>query len=467
MQRAIDLGQAARLAGRIHEAIDGPGTDEEAVYGALSGRTPEDIDAIRDAYLAAYDTTLQADVDDDFSGDELDRVNQLLRGHAGPGVIATEAQEQAALATRAREIAASLEEAIYGAGTEEDEIFNALEGRGRDEIEAIKREYAALTGNTLEEDLLDDLSGEELERALNLLGVRDTGEFTNSITQNMTEQTETVVRGRFRWSLSDNQLDIDVGCNFVPVAGVTVPLADWQTEIDSVWNQFAVSEPGGQRVAIKMTLRNDPGDSRRIDVVQNETPGAYGGNDRANAGMFYPVMDPGIAAHEYGHLIGLADEYQRTHRDFQQITGEDRTGPANTSGKTAIQIARDLHAALYLEDATVRSPRATTVLRNVGLISGGTPQQGDFAQSVMDAYNREYAADDEANQLLPVLVTQLPKRTRWTIQTVFSYASGTTMGDPNAVGIQAHEHPVMPRHLTEFRRIVARRWPEKTWSVGA
>jgi hypothetical protein len=281
----------------------------------------------------------------------------------------------------------------------------------------------------------------------------------------MTEQMTTVVQGRFTWSLSDDRLDIDVPAHFVPAPGITVPLGTWQSEIDGTWNQFAVSEPGGQRVQIHMILRDDPGDPRRIDVVQNETPGTYGGNDRANAGMFYPVMDPGIAAHEFGHLIGLPDEYQRTHRDFRRVTGEDRTGPAAPPGVAPADVASDLHDALYLEDPAQRAPRATTVLRNAGLIVGGVPQQGDYAQSVMEAYDDEYGGWF-SSELLEVLVEQLPEGSRWTIQTAFSYASGTIMGNKGMVGVQAHEHPVMPRHLREFRSIVARQWPEKTWTVG-
>lgn len=465
IQREVSLPQAARLAARIHDAVEGWGTDEEAVYGALSGRTPEDIDAIGDAYYLAYDETLRHAIEDDFSGSELARVNQLLEGHAAPGPISTDAQEAEATATRAREIAASLREAMHGAGTEEDEIYNALEGRSQAEIGAIKREYLALTNNTLEEDLRDDLSGEELTRALDLLGVRAAGEFTNRITQEMTEQMTTVVQGRFTWSLTDDRLEVDVPANIRPAPGLTVPLATWQTEIDGVWNQFALTEPGGQRVEIHMTFRNDPGDPRRIDVVQNQTPGTYGGEDRANAGMFYPVMDAGIAAHEFGHLVGLPDEYQRTHRDFRAITGEDRVGPANASGKTPLAIARELHDALYLEVAAQRAPAATTVLRNVGLISGGAPQQGDFAQSVMAAYDEEYGGVF-SHELLEVLVDRLPEGSRWTIQTVFSYASGTIMGNKAQVGMQAHEHPVMPRHMREFQSIVARRFPEKTWTLG-
>lgn len=465
VQRAVSLGQAAALAARLHEAMEGWGTDEDAVYGALSGRTPEDLDAIRDAYFLAYDRSLLSDINDDFSGDELARVMGLLEGHPAPTATATPEETTAATTTRAREIAEHLREAMRGLGTAETEIFNALEGRTPDELGAIKREYLALTDNTLETDLVDELSGDDLARALGLLGVRDAAEFTNTITQHMTEGVTTVVQGRFTWSLTDDRLEVDVPARFVPAAGLTVPLSQWQSQIDGVWNRFAVTEPGGRRVEIHMTLRDDPGDPRQIDVVQNETPGTYGGDDRANAGMWYPVMRADTAPHEFGHLIGLPDEYQRTHRDFRAITGEGRTGPANASGRTPLAIAQDLRNALYLEDQALRAPAATTALTAVGLIVGGVPQQGDFAQSVMEAYDEEYGGVF-ASELLEVLVDQLPERSRWTIQTVFSFASGTIMGNPGTVGVQPHEHPVMPRHMREFRNIIARQWPDKTWTLG-
>ena len=378
----------------------------------------------------------------------------------------SEGERQAAGMDRARVAAAQLREAMAGLGTEEDQIYNVLEGRTPAEIEEIKRQYTVMTTHPLEVDLVDELSGSELERALALLGVRDAGTFTNSHVQNMTEQVTTVVQGRFNYSLSDGRLDVDVPVHFVPAPGITVPLGAWQGQIDSVWNQFAVREPGGQSVQVHMGLRDDSGDSRTIDVVQNARPGVYAYPDRANAGKWYPAMPADTAPHEFGHLIGLRDEYQRTHGDFRAITGEDRAGPPNTSGRTPQAIARDLHDALYLEDATQRAPGATSVLKAVGLITGtGTPQQGDFAQSVMSAYDEEFGGVF-SRELLEALVSQLPDGSRWTLQSVFSYASGTVMGNPDTVGVAAHEHPVEPRHLREFRDMVARQWPEKTWSVG-
>jgi hypothetical protein len=461
VQRTLDPGQAAVIAARLHDAMDGLGTDEEAVYGALTSRTTDDIEAIKDAYFFAYDTTLLTDVEDEFSGDELARVRTLLEGHAAPGAGATAEETAAADRSTARAIAEQLRDAMAGLGTEEDQIYNALEGRSTGEIGAIRTEYLALTGRRLEEDLIDDLSGEELRRALDLLGIRDTATFTNEIEQNMTEQATTVVQGRFNWTLGTDRLEVDVPAHFLPAEGVPFPLGTWQGQIAGVWNQFAIRSTDGERtIPVDMTLRNDANDPRQISVVQNAVPGTYAAPDRANAGKWYPVMPNDTAPHEFGHLIGLPDEYQRTHGDFRAITGEDRTGPANASGRTSEDIATELHAKLTEEDVSLRAANATTLLTTVGLIASGRPQQGDFAQDVMRAYDAAYSPT-----LLPALAG-LPREGRWTLQTVFSYASGTIMGNEGVVGIQPHEHPVMPRHMREFRDIVAGAMPDKTWEVA-
>ena len=77
---------------------------------------------------------------------------------------------------RARVTAERLRSAMQGLGTEEDEIFGALVGRTHEEIGEIKRQYFDLTnGHYLEQDLQDELSGEDLRRAINLIDV--VGEF--------------------------------------------------------------------------------------------------------------------------------------------------------------------------------------------------------------------------------------------------------------------------------------------------
>jgi hypothetical protein len=461
VQRAMGWDQAVGLARRLEDAMSGWGTDEEAIYGALAGRTADDMTDVRSAYRQLFNRTLDQALRDELDDDEFARIRGALEAPAEATMNAGERQRAAMDAAGA--IAGQLHDAMEGLGTEEDQIFNALTGRTPSEIEEISRTYTARYSHPLADDLRDELSGDDLARALRLIGLEDTGTFTNTLQQHMTEGATTTVQGRFNYTLTEDGLEVDVGAKFTPAAGVNVPLDTWNSQIAATWNSFWITEPGGRSIDLQMHLRNDSGESREIRVVPNANPAAYGYPDRANAGMWYPLMPPSTAPHEFGHLIGLPDEYQRTADDFQAITGETKAGPENGSGATETEIATELHTALTVPDVAQRSPGATTVLRNRGLISGGRPQQGVFAQAVMTAYNDAYGADTP-NQLLPVL-QGLPAGTNWTLMTVFSFASGTVMGNPEVVGVGEHEHPVEPRHLREFKSIVKNRWPELDWAV--
>src|SRR5829696_5331170 len=71
VQRQVTEAQAESLAGQLFEAMDGWGTDEDAIYGALSGRTQEDLVAIRAAYATRSAPGLDADLSDDLTASEL------------------------------------------------------------------------------------------------------------------------------------------------------------------------------------------------------------------------------------------------------------------------------------------------------------------------------------------------------------------------------------------------------------
>lgn len=68
------------LAKQIQDAIEGLGTDEDAVYAALGacGRDAAKISALSAAYLKLTGRTLDADIRDDFSGAELAKALQLM-----------------------------------------------------------------------------------------------------------------------------------------------------------------------------------------------------------------------------------------------------------------------------------------------------------------------------------------------------------------------------------------------------
>jgi hypothetical protein len=77
LSRDIDL---VSIAARVHEAVDGLGTDEDAVYAALGelNHDPAATAQLGRIYLADYGETLEAAIRDDFSGDELAQAMGLL-----------------------------------------------------------------------------------------------------------------------------------------------------------------------------------------------------------------------------------------------------------------------------------------------------------------------------------------------------------------------------------------------------
>ena len=450
----LATSQAESIARRLEDAMSGWGTDEEAIYGALSGRTAADMVVIRQAYQRLFSENLDAELRDELNDEELARVTQMMAPVADESAQ-TEREQQVAAMNRGRVIVEQLVDAMEGLGTEEDQIFNALMGRTREEVREIRAQYRVRTGRPLEYALADELSGGELQRALGLLGVASE-EFENRITQEMTEGKTTVVRGRFHWTLTQDALEVYVPIAFDPDDDVSYPFQEWQSEVDSIWNKFVVTESGGRELPIIMEMGDDSSGYHHIDVVENETPGKYSGSDRANAGMWYPAMKEWAVPHEFGHLIGLPDEYQRSHADFTEITGEVKTGPTNESEKTEAEIAAELHEKLTSEPEESRGLKARLVLVQCGLIKSGTAQQGDFAQAVRAAYDEEYGDlfDD---------INDLPKGSKWRLLTVFSFASSTVMGDWGEMG--QHKHPVQKRHMREFLAIVQRTWPAFQWRL--
>jgi hypothetical protein len=470
VQRALAPAQAETIAQRLAEAMSGWGTDEEAIYGALSSRTPGDYAEIVAAYrrLELGDShDLDADLADELTSSELARVKRGLeatRETAGRPA----AEQAAATDERARAIAEQLRDAMKGAGTEEDQIWNALEGRSPEEISAIEREYKALTGRQLDRDFMDDLSGADLRRALDLVGIKAAGDFENYVRQEMTEGVVTAGTGKFEWMLEPEQLRVEVAVDFKPDDGVTVPLADWNRRVHDKWDQFAAVEPGGMKIPINISMRNDSSGDHEVAVHKNTDPKPENWwKDRADAGNWYLKMQDSTVPHEFGHLIGLPDEYQRTAGDYTKIVGQPAAGPSNESGLTSEEIATELHGALYLDEAKQRAPSATAILKQVGLIKNGVPQQGDFAQAVKSAYDAKYSGVF-SKSLVEAMRDKLPEGSKWTIQTVFSFASRSIMGDPEGLKgpATAHDHAVEPRHMRHFLDIVRRSYPDKAWTVG-
>jgi hypothetical protein len=123
-------GEAAAI--RINEALDGLGTDEEAVYKYLEGKDPKEIEAIRTAYKNKTGRELATDIDAEFSGAEMDIAKALEQGD------------------KAKAAAARIKNAGDGLGTDEKGIYDQLklkdpkDPKDKKELEKALEEHKAI-----------------------------------------------------------------------------------------------------------------------------------------------------------------------------------------------------------------------------------------------------------------------------------------------------------------------------------
>jgi hypothetical protein len=155
-----------QIARRLHDAMEGLGTDESAIFAALAGRTQSQVDAIARIYQSLFARSLQAELQSELNDSELLQLGIFSPQHPAGSADATSPAEQARLADV---VATQLDAAMRGLGTDESAIFSALTGRTAAERTAIKDAYLRRTRRTLESDLRDELSGDELTEGLMLL----------------------------------------------------------------------------------------------------------------------------------------------------------------------------------------------------------------------------------------------------------------------------------------------------------
>lgn len=133
------------------------------------------------------------------------------------------------------------------------------------------------------------------------------GEISETVSGSLTS-------GRYSWQYGyriyfyENRLLIRVGVHLVAAPGVTgMQLAKvqpaWEKEIERVWsNRFAlVTGNGSYPIVVDVVFK---GASLRHDVI------VLPGGGRRSDELTWHVMDtPQTAAHEFGHMLGLYDEY--------------------------------------------------------------------------------------------------------------------------------------------------------------
>lgn len=147
----IDMSAIDRDVETLFQAIDGWGTDEDAINKVLAHRSNFEIELIKLRYQQLKGESLYSALDGDTSGDYWETLKKLLDADRNEGP---------ADPAQARHDADVIRRAVKGWGTDEGAIIEVLTRSSRAHIEEIKKAYRAQHGRDLWADIDDDTSGD-------------------------------------------------------------------------------------------------------------------------------------------------------------------------------------------------------------------------------------------------------------------------------------------------------------------
>jgi hypothetical protein len=155
------------------------------------------------------------------------------------------------------------------------------------------------------------------------------------------ELVEFDVHGKYDIEFTRTQLKIKVRIKFTGETPDARHLKIWRDGIAAKWNgQFHLEN--GRRLAIVFEpIFNADKPQHKIElhkppIVREDAANWYVG-PTATAGV--DTTDGNTAAHEFGHLFGLADEYNLRAEDYTRLTGQAvPAGPAPVKGYTSTTV---------------------------------------------------------------------------------------------------------------------------------
>ena len=284
---------------------------------------------------------------------------------------------------------------------------------------------------------------------------------------------------RFTWRLLPDRLQITVNIKFTGASKHPM-IAQWRQDIADIWNAFKFvdkSKPGksllldfvvGTGAPVDATVKVHKTPKNAVDIPRSDAANFHTGDKRK-----------GLAPHEFGHLIGLQDEYNKGPEVYTIVTGDQPSfgeveAPTNKKGDPVAPevIAAEMRKAVSGK-ASTRGTRAAAVVAKYNLVQGG------FAQRIAIAYEKAYAGKllredwtrgvgdhvvkDPNGSMGNDLAARIPGSFdkapgEATALAPFLYSNRGIMGTMEEVsspsGLSPHDHPVAERHLRHFLEIV-------------
>lgn len=283
---------------------------------------------------------------------------------------------------------------------------------------------------------------------------------------------------RYTWRITASEIRVTVTLAFTGDTVTTPNLNAFITQIRAGiadhWNRFAAKDEfTGDTLPIVFDMQPVTGTADNAVLLAHCVDPANDGC-RSNAAKWFVDVTGGaqslefIAAHEFGHMIGLEDEYKRGHGDFRRVVGEEASG---TPHPDPDKVAKELHDALHtgeipifddaFADMAARADEVERIVTREGLTKGAS------AISVADAYQRLFpgtAGRDDA--LVQEIIDELPANRQGRFVDLFTLSSASLMGQtPNQSSASAHDHPIEARHVREFVEAIQKFRPAGLWGA--
>jgi peptidoglycan hydrolase-like protein with peptidoglycan-binding domain len=264
---------------------------------------------------------------------------------------------------------------------------------------------------------------------------------------------------RYSFEITDRRILITVKVNFT---GLTPPAA-WFGYVPAVWNKYQAVRDAPTRKVLPIDFEMVRGTGAEAMTVA-----VAPGTGRANAGRWFAGDTDAreTIPHEYGHLVGLQDEYQLHPGDFVRATGREPSvgqTAAPPGGATPASVATALQTALVARNdvnarAAVAGLTAGAWAQRVVAAYATLPTQAVAAAAAIVGPPAHPArpAFTTTGDLVRDLETALRDTTdKYETIQVLTYTSGSIMGDPDRA-TDVHDHGAQPRHVAEFVAITGR-----------
>ncbi|HNN94045.1 MAG TPA: hypothetical protein PKI03_17330 [Pseudomonadota bacterium] len=155
-EKPVDPKMVRDSANKLFKAMDGWGTDEDALLGALRGKSAAEVAAIKAEYQDHFGRSLDDDIKGELGGKDLKEAEACLK--ADPVESAVAALDNAANG------------GLFGMGTDEGKIQSVLEGiKDPAQRKQVVEAYQKKTGTSLDDMLKSEMSGNDLSLSQALL----------------------------------------------------------------------------------------------------------------------------------------------------------------------------------------------------------------------------------------------------------------------------------------------------------